>query len=186
MPIPYDANQWEWTHVATMAGQFNGHNAYRWLSWVLSPQRYVGKMLPLAFVAAQIPLLVLFVYTVFLSDVDPGITIDLLVVGLIATLAGTAIAIVGIWILLTPVASSFLALERYRGTGVRRPLPLNVRDERDACSPMSMARSKGPIPQSPSSKYWPPMTSSRVCTIGEREPGACSGTSIPSMETRLR
>ncbi|MDQ3654205.1 MAG: GGDEF domain-containing protein, partial [Chloroflexota bacterium] len=115
--------------MATTAGHFNRHNAYRWLSRVLFPQRYVSKMLLLTFVAAHIPLLVLFVYTVFLSEFDLGITVDLLLVGLIATLAGTAIAMAGIWILLTPIASSSQALERYRSTGVRMPLPLDIRDE---------------------------------------------------------
>jgi len=99
------------------------------LSRVLFPKRYVSKMFLLTFVATHIPLLVLFVYTVFLSEFDTGITIDLLLGGLIATLVGTAVAMAGIWILLTPVASSSEALERYRGTGVRIPLPLDIRDE---------------------------------------------------------
>ena len=111
------------------AGHFNRHHAYRWLSRVLLPKRYVSKMFLLTFVATHIPLLVLFVYTVFLSEFDTGITIDLLLGGLIATLVGTAVAMAGIWILLTPIASSSQALERYRSTGVRMPLPLDVRDE---------------------------------------------------------
>lgn len=168
------------------AGHFNRHHAYRWLSRVLFPKRYVSKMFLLTFVATHIPLLVLFVYTVFLSEFDTGITIDLLLGRLIATLVGTAVAMAGIWILLTPVASSSEALERYRGTGVRIPLPLDIRDEGGRLLANVHGTLEGLIRPSFNSKCWPPMTSSRMCTIGEREPGACSGTSPSVTETRPR
>ncbi len=115
--------------MAIIIGHSTRHSAYRWLSRVLFPKRYVSKMFLLTFVAAHIPLLALFAYTVFLSGFETGMTIDLLLVGFVATLIGTTIAMAGLWILLTPVISSSQALEGYRSTGVRMPLPLDVGDE---------------------------------------------------------
>jgi len=115
--------------VTITAVQFDRHNAYRMLSRVLFPRRYVGKILLLTFAAAHVPLLALIVYTVFVSGLDAAATITLLVVGLIATLVGTGIAMIGLWVLLTPVVSSSEALERYRSTGVRVSLPVDVPDE---------------------------------------------------------
>lgn len=111
------------------AGHSNRHNAYRRLSRLLFPKGYLGKILLLTFVAAHIPLLVLIVYTVFVSGLDSGTALRLLGVALVATLAGTSVALTGLWILLTPVASSSRALEHYRRTGTRTPLPIDVQDE---------------------------------------------------------
>ncbi len=113
----------------TIIAHSTRHSAYRWLSRALFPKRYVSKMFMLTFVATHIPLLTLFVYTVFLSGFDTGTIIDLLLVGLVATLIGTTIAVAGLWIRLTPVIRSSQALERYRSTGVRMSLPLDVEDE---------------------------------------------------------
>lgn len=105
------------------------YNAYRLLSRVLFPQSYIGKILLLTFIAAHVPLLTLIAYTVFGSRFDAATTINLLLVGLVATLVGTGIAMAGLWILLTPVITSSQALERYRRTGDRVPLPVDVHDE---------------------------------------------------------
>lgn len=115
--------------MATSARQSKRHNAYRRLSRLLFPQSYLGKILLLTFVAAHIPLLALVVYTVFVSEFDTGTTVALLLVGLGATLMSAGLAMAGLWILLTPVVSSSLALERYRRTGARIPLPIDVEDE---------------------------------------------------------
>ncbi len=115
--------------MAIIAGRFTRYSAYRRLSRVLRPERYIGKILLLTFVAAHVPLLAIIVYTVFVSGLDATTTITLLVVGLIATLVGAGIAMIGLWVLLTPVVSASEALERYRTTGVRVTLPIDVPDE---------------------------------------------------------
>ncbi len=115
--------------MATTARHVNRHTAYRWLSRVLFPHSYIGKILLLTFVAAHIPLIGLITYMAVRSPVDPATTIALVVVGLAATLIGSGVAVTGIWVLLTPVASSSRALESYLRDGVRLPLPIDVDDE---------------------------------------------------------
>ncbi|MBA3275719.1 MAG: GGDEF domain-containing protein, partial [Chloroflexia bacterium] len=105
------------------------HTAYRWLSRVLFPHSYVGKILLLTFAAAHIPLIGLVTYMAVRSPVDRATTISVVAVGLVATLVGSGVAMAGIWVLLTPVASSSRALERYLHDGVRLPLPTDVDDE---------------------------------------------------------
>jgi len=86
---------------------------------LLFPRSDLGKIMLLTFIAAYIPLLVLIVYTVFVSGFDAATTISLLLVALGVTMVGTAVVLGGLWVLLTPLAGPSLALERYRRAGTR-------------------------------------------------------------------
>lgn len=115
--------------MGSSAGYFDRHAAYRWLSRILFPQRYIGKIMLLTFIAAHIPLLALVAYTLVASPFNSTVVVRVLVVGFIATLAGASLALAGLWVLLTPVVKASEALETYRGEGVRRPLPTDLDDE---------------------------------------------------------
>ncbi len=115
--------------VASSAGPFDRQAAYRRLSRILFPQRYIGKILLLTFIAAHIPLLALVAYTLVASPFDGTVVARVLVVGFSATLAGAGLALAGLWVLLTPVVKASEALETYRSEGIRRPLPTDLGDE---------------------------------------------------------
>ena len=103
--------------------------AYSRLSRALFPRGYTGKLLLLAFVATHVPLLTLLVYVTFAWGIDSGDAWRILLVALMATLAGTTMALVGIWVLLAPVASASQALAAYRESGVVHTFAMDVQDE---------------------------------------------------------
>lgn len=115
--------------MASSTRHFDRQGAYRWLSRIVFPQRYIGKIMLLTFVAAHIPLLALVAYTVIASPFDSALVVRVLAVAFIATLVGASIALAGLWVLLTPVVTASEALETYRRDGIRRSLPTDLDDE---------------------------------------------------------
>jgi diguanylate cyclase (GGDEF)-like protein len=103
--------------------------AYRHLSRLVAPRRYVAKILLLVFVATHVPLLALVAYLVLGSDARGGQGWGTLGVAVAGTLLGTALVLAGLWVLLAPVAGATAALTAYRVHGVRPTLPTDLTDQ---------------------------------------------------------
>jgi diguanylate cyclase (GGDEF)-like protein len=95
------------------------------LSRLLFPRSYLGKIVLLTFVCTHVPLVALIIYLLLASSASAPVPTVLLVT-LVATLVGTAAAVLGLWLLLTPVAASSAALRAYRLTSTPPQLPTDL------------------------------------------------------------
>lgn len=130
---------------------------YALLARFLFPGHYLGKIFLLAFIATHVPLVVLVAYLLFVAHLPEASTLAVALVALAATLVGTALALLGLWVLLGPVAIAARALRAYRLHGA---LP--------ACRPTLAAKGVSSWPTF--STPWPTSTRSsatwptRPCT----------------------
>ena len=101
---------------------------YRQLSGSRWPQSYLSKFLLVAFIGVHIPLLSLVIYMVLRSSSWSTVW-PMLVVTLVATLAGSLMTIVIQRQLLAPVSETSQALLDYFQRGQIPQLPIQFRDE---------------------------------------------------------
>ena len=99
---------------------------YMLLSRILFPKSYSGKIFLLAFIGTHVPLVALIVYLVMVAGPASPPTLKVLLVALAATIVGSAGTLVGVWLLLTPVAVASSALQAYRLAGTPPHLPTNL------------------------------------------------------------
>lgn len=102
--------------------------AYRRLSEILVLRSYTAKVFLLAFATTHIPLIALVAYIIFVTELPADTVWQIVVVTLIATLVGTALALVGLEVMLAPVISASRALVTYRQDGIRPTLPTDIDD----------------------------------------------------------
>jgi diguanylate cyclase (GGDEF)-like protein len=115
--------------VGTPLGQARRLRGYARLSRLLFPRSYPGKILLLAFVGTHVPLVALIGHLLLVADRPAASAIAVVLVALAATLAGTAGALLGLWLLLAPVAAASDALRAYRRVGTLPALPADLDGE---------------------------------------------------------
>ncbi len=115
--------------VGPTIGQARRLRGYARLARLLFPKSYSGKLFLLAFVATHVPLVVLVAYLLLAADLSFAAAAPVLLIALVATLVGTAGALLGLWLLLAPVAAASQALRAYRRAGVRPELPTGLEGE---------------------------------------------------------
>lgn len=103
--------------------------AYRRLSAMVFPRGYAGKVFLLTFCAAHVPLLAIIGWLVLAADLPVADTRNVIIVGVIATLIGSALALTGLWVLLAPVEIASRVLATYRREGIRIDVPTSLTDE---------------------------------------------------------
>lgn len=102
---------------------------YTLLARVLVPRRFVGKVFLLTFVGIHVPLLALAGYLLLSIGPSASLPLSVLLVTLLATLAGSAATLLGLWLLMTPVDAASAALRTYRLAGSLPALPTHLSDE---------------------------------------------------------
>lgn len=103
--------------------------AYRRLSRLLLLHSYRAKVFLLAFATTHIPLLALIAYVLLVTDLPRDTVWQIVGVTLVATLVGTALALLGLGVMLAPVRRASRALAAYRTEGTRPTLPTDIDDE---------------------------------------------------------
>lgn len=103
--------------------------AYLWLTRLLPPHSYLGKVLLLAVVGSHLPLIALVVYVLAVARLPWAEAGPVLAVALAATLLGSALTSAGLWALLAPAALASRALRSYREQGMPPALPTDIEDE---------------------------------------------------------
>jgi diguanylate cyclase (GGDEF)-like protein len=92
-------------------------------------QSYIAKIMGVAFLGTHIPLLTLLFSFILSNSLPLATTIHVLVIALIATLAGTAATLYALHHLLTPVILTSAALQNYLNTKTLPKLPTGFTDE---------------------------------------------------------
>jgi diguanylate cyclase (GGDEF)-like protein len=104
-----------------------------WLYTFLSkrgwPKSYTGKIFFIAFLGTHVPLLALFGWAINAASLPPDQKRTILLVALVATLAGTLGTLVALRLLLEPIVLAFGALRSYLERSARPTLPTNFTDE---------------------------------------------------------
>jgi EAL domain-containing protein (putative c-di-GMP-specific phosphodiesterase class I)/GGDEF domain-containing protein len=96
------------------------------------PRSYAGKLLLLAFVGTHVPLLALIAFVVSTASPSGAYALRATVVTLAATLATTAVTLLGLHRLLAPVLVTQRALRAYVASGALPALPTGFADEAGA------------------------------------------------------
>lgn len=88
-----------------------------------------AKILFVSFLGTHVPLIALLSFFLFLSDLPLSAHLDVLIIALIATLIGTTLTLLGLFLLLSPVRMTASALENYRKKHILPKLPTMFKDE---------------------------------------------------------
>ena len=107
----------------------NSLKFYTSISRLPFPNSYPGKIMLVAFIGTHIPLIVLICDAAFSSITTPRAIVTTLLITLLATLAGTALTLYAIHLLLSPVVLTSKVLRRYLQQRQRTNLPVNFEDE---------------------------------------------------------
>ena len=102
---------------------------YEALARVSFPRSYLGKIMLVAFVGTHIPLLTLFGYSLLVANIDSAVKLQVMIVALSATLAGTAVTLLVLRGLLRPIDETCEGLRRYLEKGIVPELPTDYTDE---------------------------------------------------------
>jgi diguanylate cyclase (GGDEF)-like protein len=102
---------------------------YLRLSRLLPTRSYVGKVLLVAVIGTHLPLIALIFYVLGIARLNLVEALSILVVGLIATLVGSALTVLALRVLLAPVALASRSLRLARLSGEWPALPTDVDDE---------------------------------------------------------
>jgi diguanylate cyclase (GGDEF)-like protein len=103
--------------------------AYALLARLLYPQRYLGKVFLLTFLGIHVPLLALTGYLLLSLGLGSDLARMVFLVALVATLVGSAATLLGLWILLSPIAAASSALRAYQAAGRLPALPTDLTGE---------------------------------------------------------
>lgn len=103
--------------------------AYALLANLLYPRRYLGKVFLLTFLGIHVPLLALTGYLLLSLGLGSDLARMVFLVALVATLVGSVVTLLGLWILLSPVAAASSALRAYQGDGYLPALPTDLSGE---------------------------------------------------------
>jgi diguanylate cyclase (GGDEF)-like protein len=106
-----------------------GLRTYALLSRLHFPKSYQGKILLVVFLGTHVPLVALVLYLVLSSPVGMRPALNILVLLLVATLAGTAAALWALHGLLAPVRLVSSSLREYLGSKRVTDLPVSYADE---------------------------------------------------------
>ena len=101
---------------------------YRWMSRLPLGSRFANKVFLIAFLGTHVPLLTLVVYF-FWSAGGLSTHLDVLLVALLATLAGFVGSLLLLRALLAPISLTASSLNEYRSSGTPPDLPTHYRDE---------------------------------------------------------
>jgi diguanylate cyclase (GGDEF)-like protein len=115
--------------VAPPIGRARRLRGYARLSRLLFPRSYLGKIVLLAFVGTHVPLVALIGYLLLAADLAFAPAVAVVLVALAATPAVPASALLGLWLLLAPVAAASDALRAYRLAGTPPELPTDLDGE---------------------------------------------------------
>ena len=121
--------RWEGAALGPLVAPGRRLRGYAVLSQVLFPKSYLGKIVLLTFVGTHIPLAALIGYLLLAPRPGSPPPLAVLLVALTATLVGTAGVLLGLWLLLAPVAAASGALRTYRLTGTPPDLPTSLEGE---------------------------------------------------------
>lgn len=102
---------------------------YAWLSRLDGLQSYKGKIMVVAFLGTNVPLLTLIFYFVLSNAFSLGVSLRILGIALLATLGGTALMLYSLHNLLAPVTLTAAALQDYLNQHKLPNLPTEFRDE---------------------------------------------------------
>ncbi|NDW05840.1 GGDEF domain-containing protein [Jiella pacifica] len=94
---------------------------YAFMQWVGWPRSYRGKILAICFVGTHVPLIALIAWLIGKGRIEDNLA-EILVV-LVATLVGTAGALLGLAAMLSPILRATEALDAYAGMRRRPDLP---------------------------------------------------------------
>jgi len=102
---------------------------YALLARLLYPRRYLGKVFLLTFLGIHVPLLALTGFLLLTLGLGSDLARMVFLVALVATLVGSVATLVGLWLLLSPVAAASSALRTYRAAGHLPALPTDLSGE---------------------------------------------------------
>ena len=103
--------------------------AYAILARIFFPRRHLWKVFLLAFVGIHVPLLALAGYLLVTMSPATALAREVLLVALVATLVGSVATLLGLWVLLAPVAAASAALRAYQLAGRLPALPTTLGGE---------------------------------------------------------
>lgn len=101
---------------------------YHAMSALPRPASYLGKIVVVSFIGVHVPLVAAVAYVLLSADLSLDRSLDILVVLLLATLAGTAATLWALYQLLGPVGASARALRDYLERRSIPSLPTRYRD----------------------------------------------------------
>jgi diguanylate cyclase (GGDEF)-like protein len=107
----------------------DGLGTYALVSRLGFPKTYRGKIMLVAFLGTQAPLLALALYLLLGSPVGIGTALRILALVLVVTLLGTAATLLALRALLAPVGLTSSAMERYLDNRAMPELPTGFSDE---------------------------------------------------------
>ena len=113
----------------SMVNKTNDLKLYASLSRGKGPKSYVGKILLIAFLGTQVPLLALLAHFIVTASLSAAVAIHVLIVALLATLAGTGLTLWALHNLLLPIQITSRGLRHYLNTGVVPALPSEFTDD---------------------------------------------------------
>ena len=103
--------------------------AYTLLSRALFPKSYLGKIMLVACIGINIPLLALVLYLFLIARIDLAEALPSLAVALVATVVGGAVTLFVLYALLAPVSAASRTLRAYLERGGLPRLPTGSEDE---------------------------------------------------------
>ena len=106
-----------------------GTGLYAWISWLGFPKSYPGKVLLVAFLGTQAPLIAVALYLLLGPSAGLGETPRALALLAAAALIGLAVTLLSLRALLVPLGLAIAALEAYLEDRTRPELPTGFPDE---------------------------------------------------------
>ncbi|MEL6177904.1 MAG: EAL domain-containing protein [Myxococcota bacterium] len=128
-PLPDDMNEGKTDASHMTRRQAAPLNLYDLLNRTPLSMSYLGKIMLVAFVGTHIPLMTLFGYALLSTDMGGEATLHVMVVALLATLAGTAVTLVVLRALMRPIELAGNGLRQYLEQGTLPELPVHYTDE---------------------------------------------------------